>query len=66
MRTSNVYSQLESQIHGKGFEKKQFSKGSGMSNIENRTKESGWIVSWQQVQPSGTKVVIASDKEALG
>lgn len=62
---SKNYWYISIEDNGKGFEKKQFSKGSGISNIESRTKESGWVVSWQQVQPSGTRVIIASDTQDI-
>ncbi|MFT3909297.1 MAG: histidine kinase [Ferruginibacter sp.] len=44
--------------NGKGFETTYISKGSGVDNIRNRAKESGWIVEWQRVAPTGTRVVI--------
>jgi signal transduction histidine kinase len=45
--------------NGRGFESSYISKGSGIDNIKNRAGESGWVVTWENVVPSGTRVVIA-------
>ena len=46
--------------NGRGFESTYISKGSGIDNIKNRASESGWVVEWEKVVPSGTRVVIMS------
>ena len=45
--------------NGRGFGTTYISKGSGVDNIKNRAKESGWTVEWQKVTPTGTRVVIS-------
>ncbi len=47
------------QDNGKGFDKNLVHKESGISNIRNRAKESGWNAEWYPVEPSGTKVIIS-------
>lgn len=45
--------------NGKGFEELLFSNGSGIGNIKNRAKESGWMVEWKKAAVSGTRVIIS-------
>jgi signal transduction histidine kinase len=34
--------------------------GNGLHNMKKRSLEAGWLISWQQIEPSGTKVIIAA------
>jgi signal transduction histidine kinase len=34
--------------------------GNGLQNMQNRSKEAGWYISWEQLHPKGTKVIIAA------
>ncbi len=45
--------------NGKGFDSTSISRGSGVDNIRNRAKESGWAVEWEKVDPCGTRVIIS-------
>ncbi len=56
---SNDNWRISIEDNGKGFEDTYISKGSGVDNIKNRAKESGCIVQWEKVIPSGTRVVIS-------
>ena len=58
---SDDYWRISIEDNGRGFDATYISKGSGIGNIKNRASESGWLVGWERVAPSGTRVVI-SDK----
>lgn len=53
--------EISIQDNGKGFEPSVLSRGSGINNIKNRAKESGWTVEWQKLNPAGTKVIISGN-----
>lgn len=45
---------------GISAQKMKTSTGNGLSNMKNRSKESGWKIGWMHNEPTGTNVVITS------
>ena len=34
--------------------------GNGLQNMKKRSKEAGWLISWQQLHPKGTQLIVAA------
>ncbi len=41
-------------------QKIKMSRGNGLMNMRNRSKDAGWNIEWEQNEPTGTNVVISS------
>lgn len=60
---SDAHWQIVIEDDGDGFAENQSPQtfgGNGLQNMKNRSKEAGWYISWEQLYPKGTKVIIAA------
>jgi signal transduction histidine kinase len=57
---SNIDWTIRIEDNGTGIPEKPVSKtgGNGLYNMQNRSRDAGWHISWKQNDPAGTKVII--------